>query len=127
MCVRVKQIHTHNIHTLTCRQMQAFNRPLCHAHTHACTRTYIITRTHTLTSLLENGVRIREGEVYTLYVYVLGSGAYAGFKKGGLHVGRDQLWGGYGRGMCPFRREPLKPSGAVPFEDIISLRNSTFS
>ena len=50
--------------------------------------------------------------------------------KGGLHVGRGQLGGGCGRGMWPLPREARKPSGAVPFEDIISLRNqqgSTFS
>ena len=31
--------------------------------------------------------------------------------------------------MCPLRSEALKPSDAIPFEDIISLRNqdSTFS
>ena len=33
------------------------------AHTHACTRAYIHTRTHTLTRLLEKGVRIWEGMV----------------------------------------------------------------
>ena len=49
-------------------------------------------------------------------------GAYAGFRKGGLHIGRDQLAGGGGE-CAPLPREARKPSGAEPFEDIISLRN----
>ena len=50
--------------------------------------------------------------------------------KRGLHIGKDQIGGGGDRGDGPLLREARKPSGAVPFEDIISLRNqqdSTFS
>ena len=53
-------LHTH-IHTLTCRRKLTIC-PLLHAQTHACTRRYI-PRTHTLTRLLEKGVRIWEGMV----------------------------------------------------------------
>ena len=71
MCVRVHDtrihLHTHT-HTRTCRQTQAFNPPcMCdthvHTHTSAYTRTNMNRRTHTLTRLLEKGVRIWEGMV----------------------------------------------------------------
>ena len=55
------QIHIHmHIHTLSCRQTQAFNLPFV-----TCTHTYI-PRTRTLTRLLEKGFRIWEGMV--LYI-----------------------------------------------------------
>ena len=56
-------LHTH-IHTLTCRQIQAFDPPCVtrtytcvhlRAHAHTCTYTHA---THALTRLLEKGVRI---------------------------------------------------------------------
>ena len=62
------QIHTHtHIHTLKCRQMQAFNRPFVtrtytciHLHAHAHTYTHA---THASTRLLEKGIRIWKGMV----------------------------------------------------------------
>ena len=75
--------------------------PLWHAHTHACTRTYIPC-TNQLTRLLEKGVRIREGMVLCIRSCLaigIHRGTLAYIRWGiRLECARGGGWGGGGWG-----------------------------